>query len=252
MRRPRFRRHPGDLRPWLDRRHHLLALHQRRDLPRPEDGPRRLRQQQRRHLRPRLPLADRLRPEDHLRHLGRHPGLRFGRQDRRGHGDRRQPDRRPPGVRLAHEEAAARRRQADRRRSAPDRPRPHAARRGRAPPAAAARHQRRGDQRARACRSSPRAWSTRPSSRERCDTVEFALAPRSSPSRATAPEAMEAVTGVPAAELRAAARLYATGGNARDLLRPRRHRAQPGLDHGHGAWRTSRWRPAISAGPASA
>ena len=48
------------------------------------------------------------------------------------------------------------------------------------------------------------------------------------------PEAVEAITGVPAADVRAAARLYATGGNARDLLRPRRHRAQPGLDHGHG------------------
>ena len=45
--------------------------------PRPEAGPRRLRQQQRRHLRPRLPLADRLRPEDDLRHLGRHAGLRL-------------------------------------------------------------------------------------------------------------------------------------------------------------------------------
>ena len=49
----------------LHRRHHLLALHQRRDLPGAEAGARRLRQQQRRHLRPRLPLAHRLRPEDH-------------------------------------------------------------------------------------------------------------------------------------------------------------------------------------------
>ena len=35
----------------------------------------------------------------------------------------------------------------------------------------------------------------------------------SSASRSNSPEATEAVTGVPAAELRAAARLYATGGN---------------------------------------
>jgi formate dehydrogenase major subunit len=48
---------------------------------------------------------------------------------------------------------------------------------------------------------------------ERCDMVEFAkweafiLEPRNSP------EAMEEVTGVPAADLRGAARLYATGGN---------------------------------------
>ena len=42
------------------------------------------------------------------------------------------------------------------------------------------------------------------------------------------------MTGVPAADLRAAARLYAAGTELRDLLRPRRHRAQPGLDDGHG------------------
>ena len=64
------------------------------------------------------------------------------------HGDRRQPDRRPPGVRQPHEEAAARGRQADRRRPAPHRPGAHAARRGRPPPAADARHQRRGADRA--------------------------------------------------------------------------------------------------------
>ena len=67
---------------------------------------------------------------------------------RRDHGHRRQPDRRPSGVRLAHEAAPARGREADRRRPAPHRPGAHAARRGRPPPAAAARHQRRGDQRA--------------------------------------------------------------------------------------------------------
>ena len=49
------------------------------------------------------------------------------------------------------------------------------------------------------------------------------------------PEAVAAVHRRRAGRhLRAAARLYATGGNARDLLRPRRHRAQPGLDHGAG------------------
>ena len=63
-RRLRVQAHPGEVRPRLDRRHHLVALHQRGDLPRPEAGPRRLRQQQCRYLRPRLPLADRLRPED--------------------------------------------------------------------------------------------------------------------------------------------------------------------------------------------
>ena len=88
--------------------------------------------------------------------------------------------------------------------------------------------------------------------RERCDWTEFqdwaafVSEPRNSP------EAVEKVTGVPAELIRGAARLYATGGNAAIYLRARRHRAQPGLDHG--AWPSpiSPWRPAISAGPASA
>ena len=143
--------HPGEIRPALDRRHHLVALHQRRDLPGAEADPRRLRQQQCRHLRAGLPLADRLWPEHGVRDLGRHPGLRFGRADRRRHADRRQSDRRPSGVRLAHEEAPAPGREADRDRSAPHRSRAHAPRRGRASPAAAAGHQCRGADRARPC-----------------------------------------------------------------------------------------------------
>ena len=135
----------------LGRRHHLVALHQRGDLPRAEAGPRRLRQQQCRHLRARLPFADRLRPEDDLRHLGRHAGFRFRRAFRRHHGHRRQSDRRPSGVRLAHEEAPARRRQADRHRSAPHRPGAHAACRGGLSSAAQARHQCRGAHGARPC-----------------------------------------------------------------------------------------------------
>ena len=99
--------HPVPVRPRRDRRHHLVALHQRGDLSRPEAGAAGLRQQQCRHLRARLPFADRLRPEDDLRHLGRHAGFRFGRSDRRRDDHRRQPDRRPSGVRLAAEEAAA-------------------------------------------------------------------------------------------------------------------------------------------------
>ena len=57
---------------------------------------------------------------------------------------------------------------------------------------------------------------------------QFVAEPRNSP------EAMEAVTGVPAAEVRAAARLYAHGRQRRDLLRSGRDRAQPGIDHGDG------------------
>ena len=108
LRRQRVQAHPGEVRPRLDRRHHLVALHQRRDLPGAEAGARRLRQQQRRHLRARLPLADRLRPQAHARRVGRHAGLRLGREGRRDHGHRRQPDRRPSGVRLADEAPAAR------------------------------------------------------------------------------------------------------------------------------------------------
>jgi formate dehydrogenase major subunit len=72
--------HPVPVRQGLDRRHHLLALHQRGNLYRPEADPAGLRQQQCRHLRPRLPLADRLRPRPDLRHLGRHAGFRLRRE----------------------------------------------------------------------------------------------------------------------------------------------------------------------------
>ena len=88
--------------------------------------------------------------------------------------------------------------------------------------------------------------------RERCDWDEFQDWAAFVAEERNSPEAVEKITGVPAADLRAAARLYATGGNARDLLRPRRDRAQPGLHHRHGASPISRWRPAISAGAASA
>ena len=73
-----FQPHPGELRPRLDRRHHVVALHERRDVPRAEAGARGVRQQQRRHLRARLPFADRLRPEEHHRRIRRHAGLRLG------------------------------------------------------------------------------------------------------------------------------------------------------------------------------
>jgi len=49
---------------------------------------------------------------------------------------------------------------------------------------------------------------------ERCETQAFADWREFTARPANSPEAMEAVTGVPAAEVRAAARLYATGGNA--------------------------------------
>ncbi len=98
----------------FDRRHHLVALHQRGNLPGAKAGARRVRQQQRRYLCPGVSFADRLRAQQGVRHVGRHAGLRLGRAQRRDAGDRRQPDRRPPGVRVPHEEAPARGREAHR------------------------------------------------------------------------------------------------------------------------------------------
>ncbi len=101
--------------------------------------------------------------------------------------DRRQPDRRASGVRLADEAAAARRRETDRARSAPHRPGAHAACRGRVPPAAAPRQQRRRAGRDGACRSSPKGWSTRPMCASAANGMPSRTGRRSSPSRATAP-----------------------------------------------------------------
>jgi len=50
--------------------------------------------------------------------------------------------------------------------------------------------------------------------RERCDLQDFEVWARFIAQEHNSPEAMEAHTGVPAQEVRAAARLYATGGNA--------------------------------------
>ena len=74
-------------------------------------------------------------------------------------------------------------------------------------------HQRGRRQRDGARRRSPRAWSTATSSPERCEGFDewatfIARAENS-------PEAVEEITGVPAAELRAAARLYAPAPTAR-------------------------------------
>ena len=88
-------------------RHHLVALHQRGSLPRPEARSRCLRQQQRRYLRPRLPFTHRLRPDVDARHLGRHAGFRLGGAFRRDPRHRCEPDRRSPGLRIADEEAPA-------------------------------------------------------------------------------------------------------------------------------------------------
>ena len=136
-------RDPGRARRRRHRRDLLLALHQRGGLRRPEDGAGGVRQQQRRHLRPGLPLPHRLRAEPDVRDLGRHPGLRVRRPGRRRPADRREPDRRPPGLRVAPQAPAARRCPDHRGRPPPDRPGARPARRGGVPPPGAARHQRR-------------------------------------------------------------------------------------------------------------
>ena len=203
---------PGRARRRRDRRHLLEPVHQRGGLRRPEDGAGGVRQQQHRHLRAGLPLPHRLRPQADLRHLRRHPGLPLGRQGRRDPADRRQPDRRAPGLRLAHEEAAARGRPADRGRPAPDRPGPQPARRGGAPPARPARLQRRLRQRdgPRDRHRGPRTTRSSCASAARTPTTTS----RSSPTRCNSPEATAEATGIDPDELRAAARLYATAGNA--------------------------------------
>ena len=69
---------------------------------------------------------------------------------------------------------------------------------------------------------------------ERCETKSYQEWKAFIADPRHAPEATEAITGVPAARVREAARLYAAGPEQRHLLRPRRHRAQPGHDHGDG------------------
>ena len=128
------------------RRHHLFALYQRRSLRGPEDGPRGVWYQQCRYLCTGVPLAHGLRLEANLWHQCRHAGFRLGGAVRRHHGDRRQPHRCSPCVRLAHEAPAARGCGFNRDRSAFDRPGALAAHSGGTSPAADARHQRGGAQ----------------------------------------------------------------------------------------------------------
>ena len=102
-----------------------------------------------------------------------------------------------------------------------------------APPAARARHQRRRSSTRWRTSSSPRAWSTDDFVAERCEGYR-GVGRRSSPSRRTARRRSRRSPACRPPSVRAAARLYAAGAQRRDLLRPRRHRAQPGLDDGDG------------------
>ena len=148
-------------------------------------------------------------------------------------GHRRQSDRGPSRIRFADEAAPASGRQTDRGRSARHVHGARAAHRRGVPPAAAPGHERRRDQCARS-RDRDRGSHQEDYIAARCEPEAyqawktFVAEPRNSP------EAMERITGVPAATVRAAARMYAESRQRRDLLRPWGHRAQPGHDHGHG------------------
>ena len=104
-------------------------------------------------------------------------------------------------------------RQADRDRSPPHGNGEIGACGGRLSPAAEARHQCcRGDL-ARACHRHRRACSTRPSSASAATGTNSRTMPSSSSDPRHSPEEVEKLSGVPADEIRGAARLYATGGN---------------------------------------
>ena len=126
--------------------------------------------------------------------------------------DRREPDRWPSGVRLADEAPPAPGRETDRRRSAAHRPGAHAARR------ADYHLQLRPGTNVALINSLAHVIVTEglvdeAFVRERCDVPSFEKWRKFVAEERNSPEAMEAVTGVPAASVRAAARLYATGGN---------------------------------------
>ncbi len=150
------------------------------------------------------------------------------------HGHRRQSDRRAPGVRLADEAAPAPGREADRRRSAPHRSGAHAAHRGRPSPGAPAGHQCRADQQPRARGGDRGPGQGRLRARALRSRVLREVARTSWPKPRNSPEAMEAVTGVPAADGARCGAAVRHRRKRRHLLRPGRDRAQPGIDHGHG------------------
>ena len=88
---------------------------------------------------------------------------------------------------------------------------------------------------------------------ERCETDDFARWEKFiARADAIRPKRWKPITGVPAERGPRRRPALCHRRQWRHLLRPRRHRAQPGLDHGHGAWPISPWRPATSAARASA
>ena len=82
---------------------------------------------------------------------------------------------------------------------------------------------------------------------ERCEADSYSKWKEFVAEERNSPEATEGLSGVPAAEVRGAARLYASAVNGAIYYGLGRHRAQPG--HDHRDWRLPilRWRPATSA-----
>ena len=195
-------------RPRRDRRPGLLARDQRGLLRDGAPDARRDRHQQHRQLLARLPLADLVRAAQVVRPLRARPA-RSSDIDARRRRDphRRQPDPGPPGRRRADQAGDAARPAAGHDRPAPDRAR----RLRRAAPLAAARHERRRDARARHVV-------------RRDGLVDQALHRRAhrglrgrsrSCSTHYTPDAVEEITGIPAADLERAAHIYARGRRAR-------------------------------------
>ena len=124
-----------------------------------------------------------------LGRVGGHAGVHVGDEGRRDHRDRREPDRRPSGVRVAAQAPIAPGREADRDRSARDRAGAHAARRGRLSPAAAARHECRADECVGARRRHGRAGERRVHRRSLRSGRRIANGKSSSPHPDRSPEA---------------------------------------------------------------
>ena len=121
LRRQRLARHPRHLRQEIAGRLRLGEGHERRGLPVPEAGAHRVRLEQRRSLHAAVPRLER-RGADGRHQLG--SGLEPGARRRQGGSDlrdRREPDGQSSGRRDLDEERRQSRREADRRRSAPQR-----------------------------------------------------------------------------------------------------------------------------------
>ena len=225
--------YPAAVRNRCDRWNHIFTLHERRGVRRPEDGPRSLRYQQCGYLCARVPLAHGVRPEANVRNKCRNSGLHVGSRRGRHHGHRSESHRRTPGIRLENEKTPASGCGTDRRGSTLDRAGPLGARGSCPPSAVVARDQCGGRQ-----RDQSRCGDRRSGRSSVCRTaMQPGVLPRVGRLHPVAREqsritgADHGSTGGPDSCRGACLRARTQCG---DLLRPRGHRAFPGLDHGDG------------------